>query len=107
MLFNKNELSDLICDLSPSKESAELLASRLKENNLLTSEMRVTFYRNRDAECIPLFNEDSDLVYCSDVEGVFLHLGVQEYGANSWRLFIDSSKRSLKCVLLHNTNTNA
>ena len=71
------------------------------------SETRATFYRNRDAEFIPLFNENSDLVYCSDVEGVLLRLSVQEYDANSWRWFIDSSKRSLKCVLLHNTNTYA
>ena len=31
MLFDQNELRDLIRDLSPSKESAELLASRLEE----------------------------------------------------------------------------
>ena len=31
-------------------------------------------------------------------------LGVNFYDATSWRMFIDSSKRSLKCVLLHNTN---
>ena len=37
MLFNQNELSALIRDLSLSKESAELLALRLKENNLLMS----------------------------------------------------------------------
>ena len=74
MLFNQNELSDLIRDLSLIKESAELLASRLKENNLLMSETRVTFYHNRDAEFVPLFDEDSDLVYCSDVEGGFCTL---------------------------------
>jgi len=74
MLFNQNELSDLICDLSLLKESVELLASRFTENNLLTSETRVTFYRNRDAEFIPLFDEDSDLVYCSDDEGAFCAL---------------------------------
>ena len=106
MLFDQNELSDLIRDLSLSKKSAELLVSRLKKNNLLTSETRVTFYCNGDAECIPLINEGSDLVYCR-YEGVFLPLAVQEYEANSWRLFIDSSKRSLKCVLLHDTNTYA
>ena len=27
-----------------------------------------------------------------------------EYFPHDWRLFIDSSKRSLKCVLLHNGN---
>lgn len=29
------------------------------------------------------------------------------YTAEQWRLFIDSSKRSLKAVLLHNTNVYA
>ena len=31
-------------------------------------------------------------------------MGLSEYNPNEWRLFIDSSKRSLKCVLLHNGN---
>jgi len=29
---------------------------------------------------------------------------VPQYVPKDWRLFIDSSKRSLKCVLLHNGN---
>ena len=31
-------------------------------------------------------------------------MGVEKYDPKNWRLFIDSSKRSLKCVLLHNGN---
>ncbi|EEZ99611.2 hypothetical protein TcasGA2_TC002128 [Tribolium castaneum] len=31
-------------------------------------------------------------------------MGISNYQANEWRLFIDISKRSLKCVLLHNGN---
>ena len=34
--FSQNELNDLVRDLSLSKSSAELLASRLKEKNLLS-----------------------------------------------------------------------
>lgn len=34
-------------------------------------------------------------------------LGLKIYKANEWRLFIDSSKRSLKAVLLHNGNKYA
>ena len=33
-----------------------------------------------------------------------MKLGVTEYSYADWRLFTDSSKRSLKCVLLHITN---
>ena len=46
-------------------------------------------------------------VYCKDVKQLLLKLGLDEYNPDSWRLFIDSSKRSLKCVLLHNTNSYA
>ena len=38
------------------------------------------------------------------VEGVLKKLGVTQYDPNDWQLFIDSCKRSLKCVLLHNGN---
>ena len=34
-------------------------------------------------------------------------MGVPQYRAQEWRLFINSSKRSLKCVLLHNGSTYA
>ena len=36
-----------------------------------------------------------------------MELGIVHYEANSWRLFIDNSKRSLKCVLLQNANEYA
>nr|XP_033805896.1 fibrous sheath-interacting protein 2-like [Geotrypetes seraphini] len=42
--FDQNELSDLIRDLNLSKESFELLAYRLKENNVLQLGMKITFY---------------------------------------------------------------
>ena len=34
-------------------------------------------------------------------------MGVPQYKPGEWRLFIDSSKQSLKCVLLHNASTFA
>ena len=45
-----------------------------------------------------------DLVYCADISQLLVKLGVPQYKPKDWRLFIDSSKRSLKCVLLHNGN---
>ena len=105
--FNKDDLSDLIRDLNLSKESAELLASRLKERNFLKPKTKVTFYRNRDAEFLPYFKQYEEIVVCNDVEPLLMELGIDHYDTNSWRLFIDSSKRSLKCVLLHNTNEYA
>ena len=43
-------------------------------------------------------------MYCADIAQLLLKLGVPQYEPKIWRLFIDSSKRSLKCVLLHNGN---
>ena len=43
---------------------------------------------------------------CTDIPGVMSSLKI-EYVPEEWRLFIDSSKRSLKAVLLHNGNKYA
>ncbi|QQP48982.1 Uncharacterized protein FKW44_009477 [Caligus rogercresseyi] len=88
--FSQCELNDLVRDLSLSKISSELLASRLKEKNLLGKDVRITFFRRRHEDYMGYFCQEEDLVYCRDVA--------------DWRLFIDSCKRSLKCVLLHNGN---
>ena len=74
---------------------------------MLDKDTNFTFYRNRDVEFIPLFNQTPELVYCSDIKRVLLMLGADKYNPNSWRLFINSSKPSLKCVLLYNTNKYA
>ena len=103
-IFSQNELNDLARDLNLSKESSELLASRLKEKNLLQPGTFITYYRNRRAEFLPYFTQEKDIAFCNNVEGVLKKLGVTQYDANDWRLFIDSCKRSLKCVLLHNGN---
>ena len=47
---------------------------------------------------------EDDFVYCNKNEGLLSEMGLLEYNPDEWRLFIDSSKRSLKCVLLHNGN---
>ena len=48
--FSQSELKDLVRDLSLSKESAELLDSRLNEKPLLARDAKATFYQNRNAE---------------------------------------------------------
>lgn len=102
--FNQEELSDLVRDLGLSKKASEILASRLKQKNLLTQGTTISYYRNREKNLLPFFSEDDEFVYCSDVPGLVTAMGLEEYDPNDWRLFIDSSKRSLKCVLLHNGN---
>ena len=102
--FDQGELNDLVRDLNLSKKSAELLASRLSEKNLLRKGTKVSFYRNRDSEFVPFFSEVDGLVFCHNIPGLLAKLGVNDYNPEEWRLFIDSSKYSLKVVLLHNGN---
>ena len=49
-LFSQNELSDLVRDLNLPKDSAELLASRLKDKNMLNDKVKVSFFRTRHQE---------------------------------------------------------
>ena len=48
-------------------------------------------------------SDHSSLRCCTDIQGLFQEI-VNAYLASDWGLFIDSSKRSLKAVLLHNGN---
>lgn len=102
--FSQGELNDLIRDLYLSKKSAELLASRLKEKRCLQPDVSITSYRTRERDILPYFTEENDIVYCKNIPGLLNLMGLPVYRPEDWRLFIDSSKRSLKCVLLHNGN---
>jgi hypothetical protein len=102
--FSQEELNDLIRDLTLSKEKAELLASRLKEKHLLQKNVLVSQYRKRNLDLVNFFKTDGPLSYCTDIEGLFCSIS-QIYVESEWRLFIDSSTRSLKAVLLHNGNS--
>ena len=93
-LFSQGELNDLIRDLNLSKESSELLASRLKEKNLFQPGTFITFYRMCHSKFLPYFTQENDIVHCNNVAGLLRQLGVQQYDPQDWRLFIDSSKRS-------------
>ena len=102
--LSQNELNDLVCDLNLSKKLSELLASRLAEKSLLLPHVTVTGYRNRERNQLQYFSEQHDFVYCTDIESLLNDMGVANYCPDDWRRFIDSSKQSLKCVLLHNGN---
>jgi hypothetical protein len=80
-----------------------LLASRLKEKNILHPGKKVTFYRGREKDLLPCFTKDDNLVFCEDI-GNLKKIGLSEYNPSEWHLFINSSKHSLKCVLLNNGN---
>jgi len=89
-LFSQDELSDLGRELGLSKEAHELLASRLKEKNLLEKGVKITLYRNRESEIRPYFTEDKslDFVYCNDIPTLLNTIKPDVYKPDEWRLFI-------------------
>ena len=90
---NEENINDLIREVAQTKSNAELLVSWLKQWNLLDNGVRITSQRKRHG----------DFSSCHDRRGLFQAIGIP-CNTNDWHLFIDSSSRSLKTVLLHNTN---
>jgi len=80
-----------------------LSGSRLRGWNLLQKDNKVFFFRNRLEEFQDLYSEENDLVYFNNISAVMNVLD-HEHKTTEWRVFIDSSKTSLKAVLLHNVN---
>ena len=102
-LLSEVDLNNLVRDLHLSKSQCEVLASRMKQWNLLQDDVLVTSCRIRNYEVALCFGMFNDLCYFSDLPGLFAFLGI-EHESREWRLFIDANKRSLKAVLLHNGN---
>lgn len=102
-LISQSELNDLIRDLQLSKSKSELLASRLQQWNLLAHDTQVTFNRKRSDKFSKYFKSKDEYQYCHDNRRLFKSMN-QSYDPEEWRLFIDSSKVSMKAVLLHNGN---
>jgi hypothetical protein len=102
-LLTQRDLNDIVHDLKLSKKQAELLGSRLKGWNLLRQNTKVCFNSGRHEEFKDFFSQQDDVVFCNYVCSVVEVLG-HEFNPDQWRLFIESSKVSLKVVLLHNRN---
>jgi hypothetical protein len=102
-LLSQEDLNDLVRDLSLSKEKAELLGSRLKQWNLLRHGTKISVFSDRHSILASFYQMKGYICFCNDVNGLTGELGC-EYVSDEWRLFIDSSKASLKAVLLHNGN---
>ena len=100
---NQTDMNDLIRDLGLTKSNAELLTSRLMEWNLLDPSVEVTCQRKRHELFSNFFISEDGLCFCHDVTGLFEKIGI-DLDPKEWRLFIDSSCKSLKAVLLHNGN---
>ncbi|KAL6487813.1 hypothetical protein MHYP_G00044390 [Metynnis hypsauchen] len=100
---NQKDLNDLIRDLGLTKSKAELLTSRLKQWNLLDESVQVTGQRKRHQVFSTFFSHQDGLCFCNNVASLFEAIGIT-CNPNEWCLFIDSSCKSLKAVLLHNGN---
>jgi len=62
---------------------------------------KVCFYRGRHEEFKDFFSQEDGVVFCNGICSIMEVLG-HEFNPDQWRLFTDSSKVSLKLVLLHN-----
>lgn len=102
-LLDQGDLNDLVRDLNLSKRQAELLGSRLKGWNLLKKETKVCAFRSRHTEFVDYFAFQDGIAFCCEVKSLMETL-CPDYRTEDWRLFIDSSKYSLKAVLIHNGN---
>jgi hypothetical protein len=102
-LISQGELNDLVRDLNLSKSQAEFLGSLLQGWNLLQKNTNISIFRYRQKDIAQCFASAGDLVCCTDIDKVMAALG-QDHKTDEWRLFVDSSKHSLKAVLLHNDN---
>ena len=102
-ILTQDALNYIVCDLELSKSKADLLGSRLKQWNLLEKNVHISSFRSHHQHLVPFFRKEVDLVFCYNIDGLMNALGIK-HDLQEWRLFIDSSKLSLKAVLLHNGN---
>src|SRR6218665_1924930 len=102
---NQKDVNDLIRDLGLTKSNAELLISRLKQWNLMDESVQIADQRKRHEAFSKFFSRQDGLCFCNNVACLFeaIHVCIT-CNPSEWRLFIDSSSRSLKAVLLHNGN---
>ena len=70
---------------------------------MLERDVKISYYRKRNFNLTEFFSLDGPLCYCHDIGGLFTAMS-QTYVPSDWRLFIDSSQRSLKAILLNNGN---
>jgi len=66
--------------------------------------MKISVFRDRQKALVLFFFMEGDLVACCDVDGLMMSTLNIVHDPHEWRLFIDSSKTSVKAVLLHNGN---
>lgn len=106
ILMSQEHLNALARRLNLSKNKSEILAADLKSLHLLEPGVSVTSFRKRQDSFMSFFsvNDDNTFAYCNDIKGIMNAMNF-EYNHEDWRIFIDSSKKSLKAALLYYDNT--
>ena len=64
----------------------------------------ISVYRKRLEDLVHFFKMERGPVACTDIDGLLQTLNIN-HNPLDWRLYIDSSKLSLKAFPLHNGNT--
>ena len=101
--FTQGQLNGLVRDLCLAKEASEIWASaRHYEHNILNLQTNITFYWDGDEVLIQYFTKENNFVFSNNVTTLLVAMGLLQHKPDEWRLFIDSSKKSFKCVLLNN-----
>ena len=91
--ITQEDLNDLAHDLYLSKKQSELLASRLKQWNLVQEYVRITSFRNRNKDLASFFDMENKLCYCTNIPGLFMSLGLP-HNPSDWRPFQAKSHRN-------------
>lgn len=96
-LVSNKDYNDLVRDLGLSLRQSEILASRLKQWNIVENDFKVTSARDRNLTSFELIFKVDDtakqLVYCVDVDELFVSFN-HKHCPNDWRLFLDGSCKS-------------
>ena len=79
--MNQSKLSDLIRDLNLSNNQSQILASRLKERNILTHGTSISYYKSRESSLRKVFDDKDSFVFCANVKSLLLELGIWHYDA--------------------------
>ena len=66
----QEDLNDLARDLYLSKQQSELLASQLKQWNLVQEDVRITSFRNRNKDLASFFDMENKLCNCTNIPGL-------------------------------------
>lgn len=105
ILISQARLDFMVSKLELSQRKSEELAKMLNEQNLLMPDVKVSGFRKRQTHLQKNFtvDEPKKMAYCQDTKKLMEQMHIS-YDSAEWRLFIDSSKQSLKAVLLHKSN---